>query len=805
LAQAVHCSCDSCRVVSHTCGIMYDSEDCDDIGKHITDEVDAFLRECEVCDAAENIAHVGTVGTDEAPLPGPSPGRIPSEASKCGSEEGPNRQQAAQEHMDLECKGNGKGKRQNRGQANVPHQARPVQTSDARPLAAESRADDEATLLDALEELIESNDGALPGTAFEKLYGMKEPYREIVKSCGGPKKLAEFHSERFYWCLEGRPGGSIRLVDRSSKQSGSAASWHQDFRDAANTKWESSNWYSRTAYSGYGTSEEPKGASAWTQKWENHDGKPHRPESLRDALVELLDSEQGALLLSSKVFPDIKQQWPNLANHFQQEAQDAGGLKAYVTQFPKLFCWVSDPDIPGRDAVQSIRGRSQLAAEYLVSLVKWHAEHNTNFREDEGMLASHIQTSLCNWDRCKADLLRSEVQLAGGISKFIDRHVSDRVEWYFQSGDTTEVIRLVKDDRPSIINKGTEHWWQTSSYTADSDQVSTKEADDGSAWTAEWNSQGGEKHRPDCLKDALVKMVDFDKNGVALSSKIFPYIKQQWPDLASNFQKDAQAAGGLKAYIMQFPNLFRWVSDPDHGGRDAVHRVDGGSELAAEYLVSLVKWHAEHHSKSCEDEGLLASQIHRFFRNWDRSKADLLRNEVQLAGGIKKFIVSNVSDRLEWYLQKGTGTEAIRLVQHGRTNRGTDRWQQLTKYKASVEPRQPLPSSPPAQGMPNARKIVSASLPENKEPQELLWDAVQEAGGTMLAARVYGQLQDRGAWIQETVRQEVENAGGLKNYIKKFPILFDWFLEGGVGTEAIRAKIPASPGSGRAAAAMSFQ
>eukprot|EP00931_Biecheleriopsis_adriatica_P048654 TRINITY_DN28122_c0_g2_i1.p1 TRINITY_DN28122_c0_g2~~TRINITY_DN28122_c0_g2_i1.p1 ORF type:complete len:524 (+),score=117.52 TRINITY_DN28122_c0_g2_i1:70-1641(+) len=357
----------------------------------------------------------------------------------------------------------------------------------------------EQDMLDALEVLIASNDGMLSGTNFEQLYRQDEAYKDMVKQVGGPKRLAEVHSDRFAWSNQGYPGGSIVLATSASQADEDD---DQPWPDNTGRKIR-------------------KAEDEWTssQRWpaEKITLANVHDRSLEEVLEELVRWD-GGVLLASKVFLDVRQWWPNELERLKKEAREAGGLKNFVARYPDRYRWSTGG--PGKEAIHAVKGAARnKAVDIVLELVKWSGG---------SMLASQILNELKGWDSEKANLVQAEVEAQGGMKRFISQH-SGVLEWSLREGTGKETVMLATRDHSGRYN-------------------AHKDEDEATYHRGTAHSNHGS------TVDTIVELIEWH-GGKLLAAKVFGKLESWDKALAAQVKADVKHAGGFKRFVDRHPTL----------------------------------------------------------------------------------------------------------------------------------------------------------------------------------------------------------------------------------------------------------
>lgn len=287
------------------------------------------------------------------------------------------------------------------------------QNSQGLPMAAPVHA-----VVEALEALIRSKDGALPGTAFEELYNQDYSFKVAVRGFGGPKKFVDHHRDHFVWVSEGVPGGSVKLV----KQADSEEAHQQSSAEPAPVE-ETQDYWKGSGWSSYGTSDRGQYGKSYHQREDC-------PE-----LLEKLVRWNGGILEANRVYSDFKNWKPWLVEAFNEDIESAGGIKNFVSAYPDRFQWVPGP--PQKEAIRLVSGGNKLDEflEVLQHLIRWHGGT---------LLASRIFIELRSWKPSAYDSFRREVEHAGGLKKFAARHPECFI-WVSDGNPGKDALQLVPE------------------------------------------------------------------------------------------------------------------------------------------------------------------------------------------------------------------------------------------------------------------------------------------------------------------------------------------------------------------------
>mmetsp|Transcript_25858 Transcript_25858/g.86045 ORF Transcript_25858/g.86045 Transcript_25858/m.86045 type:complete len:678 (-) Transcript_25858:770-2803(-) len=411
-------------------------------------------------------------------------------------------------------------------------------------------------LVSALQELIETYEGTLPGTAFEKLYDKSEAYRSMVKAAGGPKRFAEQHSDRFTWTFKGLPGGSVQLADGRGWSRPTAAPYKPIGAAWSSPSWTAPSWTQaawKPVQSHGGASELEKiagsGVAAGLPWPEASDTGGN--SSLRRALIELIQWENGSIL-ASKVFITIRSWKPKQFAAMKKEADDAGSLKDFVSVHADTFEWIHDR--PGTDSIRLAEGQcDNLAVQALKELLR---KNDGSMKAAQIFLEGFLEKH--NLDPIQEQALRAEVRLAGGVKKFVVQY-PEHFAWFRRCGVGSEAIALAGAGAP----------------TADGDAAAG--------------------YRPE------------------------EYAEETW----------------------------------DMSDSPVPRRVElAGNNAAADVLCELLRYFGG---------TLLACQLYHKLKVWDFSKLEIVKAEAAYHGSLR-LLISQHSDRIEWFLHDGAGTESVRLV-----------------------------------------------------------------------------------------------------------------------------------------------
>eukprot|EP00930_Biecheleria_cincta_P082821 TRINITY_DN72470_c0_g1_i1.p1 TRINITY_DN72470_c0_g1~~TRINITY_DN72470_c0_g1_i1.p1 ORF type:complete len:734 (+),score=162.33 TRINITY_DN72470_c0_g1_i1:179-2203(+) len=297
---------------------------------------------------------------------------------------------------------------------------------------------------------------------------------------------------------------------------------------------------------------------------------------------------------------------------------------------------------------------------------------------------------------------RQIVKASGGPKKFVEFH-GDRFTWVQDGvpGGSVKLVHGYPSDRDASSN-----WWSSRSPSLSSG-IAIRWVEDVIAW---------------------------QKDGVLLLSKTFGEI-EAWRSSqeASSFKALIDSWGGLEAFVDAHPTHFSWVRGTNNqakickaGAPASKGGHTAGKKDCCALLVEVLKGHGG---------SILAAKVFKHVKDWAPGEFDRFKDEVNEAGGIKKYI-SWYADRFECKLASGPGTETVSLVR--------------------------------------------------QYCEDVVAELLRWSGGVLLASRVLPELQ---SWKPEEhafCKQRIEDAGGIKKFIQHFDKRFKWVLKEGPGTEAIQ-------------------
>lgn len=308
----------------------------------------------------------------------------------------------------------------------------------------------------ALERLVRSYNGLLPGTAFVELYKLDESYRGAVKAAGGPKNFVRRHPERFTWVERGVIGGSVQLAGaRLDAVDDVLPSMNAALGSLSRQKEEKPYMLPVNDPHGYCLGVPhypgplsvlgrpllappglhmkvlPRSPLGWLQAAVESEMPMEDCDGV-DSFVEIIKLHGGSLL-ASKIYGEFKAHKADKFPAFKRVVDAAGGMKKFVSMHSDQVHWVLLGGL-GTEAVEVTFQGDEILEEVARLL----------HRKGGSLLASQILPelkALADTEVGRTNSIKKAFEEAGGTKKYILAH-SDRFEWMAGCDMGMEEVRL---------------------------------------------------------------------------------------------------------------------------------------------------------------------------------------------------------------------------------------------------------------------------------------------------------------------------------------------------------------------------
>eukprot|EP00928_Gymnodinium_smaydae_P026123 TRINITY_DN20604_c0_g1_i5.p1 TRINITY_DN20604_c0_g1~~TRINITY_DN20604_c0_g1_i5.p1 ORF type:complete len:421 (-),score=94.93 TRINITY_DN20604_c0_g1_i5:236-1498(-) len=376
-------------------------------------------------------------------------------------------------------------------------------------------------------------------------------------------------------------------------------------------------------------------------------------------------------MLASRISPEVKSRRPDMADAFRTVTEKAGGVKKLVSTRSDIFDWV----MMGGQGTQALRLKSADAGTGGTGESRSNASAKAADAKEE---------ERSSW---KAVTPKEEAQ-SGAYWK---EPQYDKTWKVAASNEDVQYGKSWKADASTDDAQG-EKWWEHDRYGRDDSSWSWRgrgkwwerqdDADGGEASWQDGRTESASSRAPpppppippgvaastggagdvgaagagaprDELTNSLVELLKWH-GGTILASQLASDLKQWRPEQAEYLRKEIERSGGLKRYAQKHSDIFEWIL-ANGTGTEALRLIVPECDLAelAKTLVELIK----------ENGGmLLASKVLPDLRLRKPSLVDPYRRAVEEAGGLKKLVSTlRAPETIEWMLENGPGTEALRI------------------------------------------------------------------------------------------------------------------------------------------------